>query len=790
MRVKLIILLVSTYLSGTASPNLRAQRGDLLPLPIEEAIQSASFPAWVPISLSPDGEWVAFTLHGPGKSAIPQGARYSRLTRSGAPSPLAGSDIWIANTRTGQSRNLTGGNGTSWAPVWSPDGRFLAFDSDRDGQSRLWLWEEPTDKLRQVSTEIVTTGDTFDGAQWTPDGKQVVIRVLPAGMKVDDLLDSAYGPSAQQNANPGASSAKVVESHESADSATQQPPASDSSTDFDILLSDLAVIDISSGHAKRIAHKLRLHSYSLSPDGCCVAVMSYSRQSSFHGQQPLSNLSIGYLETSEFTIAQSDIAWNFRPISWSPDSKQFVYSTTDATQKNDIFLVSLGQVHLRKVTPPPDFSLATSFCLAGCPWLWESQGQSLFSITKTALWKLTAATGKVTRVAEIPDHSFLSLLAARGGSGVWFRRSRGSATVLTRDDHTLRESFYEVDLNSGRFTELLEESRSHHLSHHAFDVSEDGKTAILIAEDAQHCQDVWMTGADTLRLRRITNTNPQFDGVELGASQLMSWRSLDGQELRGALLLPAGYRQGKRYPVIVYVYGGLRLSTQVNEWMTSIVINPQLLATRGYAILFPDAPQRLGTPVRDLAGAVFPAISKLIDLGIADPERLGIMGHSYGGYSTLALIEQSRQFRAAVDIAGTTNLMNSYAKSGAGGDTIGWVEEGQGDMGGSLWQHRERFVENSPLFYLDRIQTPVLLMHGGADTAVLPMESHIAFESLRRLGKEATYVEYGGEEHVPLQWSYANQVDYCERIIAWFDRYVRGGSANPSAMPSSSFDAR
>src|SRR6185312_4703379 len=165
-------------------------------------------------------------------------------------------------------------------------------------------------------------------------------------------LDIAYGPASQQSANAGISSAKVVESHESRDSETQQPPASDSATGFDLLLSDLAVIDISTGDVKRIAHKLRLHSYSLSPDGSCVAVMSYSRQSSFHAQQPLSDLSIADLKTSESSILQSDIAWNFRPISWSPDSKQFVYSTTDATQQNNIFVASPGQRRLRKVAPP------------------------------------------------------------------------------------------------------------------------------------------------------------------------------------------------------------------------------------------------------------------------------------------------------------------------------------------------------------------------------------------------------------------------------------------------------
>jgi len=214
------------------------------------------------------------------------------------------------------------------------------------------------------------------------------------------------------------------------------------------------------------------------------------------------------------------------------------------------------------------------------------------------------------------------------------------------------------------------------------------------------------------------------------------------------------------------------MSTTLNQWGgVPTVFNTQLLATRGFAVLLPDVPQQLGTPMLDLAKAVFPGVNKVIEMGIADPERLGIMGHSYGGYSTLALIEQSRQFKAAVDFAGLTNLLNSYSKVGSAGG-ISSVEEGQGLMGGSAWQYRDRFIENSPFFYFDRVETPLLIIHGGSDETVSVLESHIAFEALRRLGKDVVFAEYKGEGHDPSTWTHANQLDYYTRVINWFDKYL------------------
>jgi dipeptidyl aminopeptidase/acylaminoacyl peptidase len=212
--------------------------------------------------------------------------------------------------------------------------------------------------------------------------------------------------------------------------------------------------------------------------------------------------------------------------------------------------------------------------------------------------------------------------------------------------------------------------------------------------------------------------------------------------------------------------------------------NLQLLATRGYAVLFADSSitNKGGKPMQEIAESVMPGIDEAIALGIADGERIGVIGHSYGAYSTLALIVQSPRFKAAVSIDGMSDLFSVYGAMWPQGEGIAhgvdWAENGQGNLGGSPWQYRERYIENSPFFYLDRTQAAVLLIHGTADATVEPWLADQTFVGLRRLGKDVTYVKYRNGGHGSSDWSYADRVDYCNRVIAWFDKHLKA-SATP-----------
>jgi dipeptidyl aminopeptidase/acylaminoacyl peptidase len=242
--------------------------------------------------------------------------------------------------------------------------------------------------------------------------------------------------------------------------------------------------------------------------------------------------------------------------------------------------------------------------------------------------------------------------------------------------------------------------------------------------------------------------------------------------------LPLNYRPDQRYPLVVYAYGGVSLSDHLDRFglAGSGPANMQLLATRGYAVLLPDAPQQMGTPMLDLAKAILPGVNKAIEIGIADPDRLAVMGHSYGGYTTLALIVQTGRFKAAISIAGESDLIGSYGEMAEDASAYGVAiaERGQGAMGGTPWERRESYIENSPFFYFDRIQTPLLIVQGSRDTAVAPFLGDQIFVALRRLGKKAEYARYEGEEHSPSQgWTYDHQVDLSYRIIRWLDSNLK-----------------
>lgn len=754
-------------------PSAVAQAQELKPLPIENSLQLSKFSDGVPFSVSPDGREVAFTLEQAIKKRSPRLARYGWISQTGAPSPLKGSHIWISNIAKGATRDLTPGEYTNWSPSWSPDGRYLAFNSDKDGEAHLWLWDKVSDKFRRLGDEVVASGFIFLGPHWTADGQSIVERVLPEGYGVEGFLNLLHGEETDTNSGVGETTPSVdVSEWHPAIHKEALPISPKDSTGFDPLLSDLAVIDIRTGTVHRILRNRKIYFYSVSPNGKTVAAMSFDGFATMSAAHSLWQLSVGLVQNDHPQIVRTALAWDLRPITWSPDSSSLAYTVVQDDGRNELAILSVveGDKSFR-VQLPRDFIRPVTFCFESCPWLWDRTGSDLYSVTSSEIWKVTLNGQLVSRLGNLHDDEFRELVS-ENDSQLWISDHGTSVMVLTRSVHSFVEQFLKFDLGTGQFHLVSRDAKVHHRWAYSITrVLANDIGLLYLASDSQHCEDLWETPLSTDIPHQVTRINPQLSQYTFGNEVLLDWRDVDGSQLRGALLLPAGYKTGHQYPLIAVVYGGEELSRWFNQWNPTF-INPQLLASRGYAVLFPDAPLAAGTQMDDLAKTILPGIQRAIDLGIADPERLGVMGHSFGGYSTLALIEQTKEFKAAVDISGPTNLVNAYRKLGSAGG-IASVEEGQASMGGSLWQYPLRFVENSPVFYFDRIETPLLIIHGALDSDIPVIDSDVAYESLRRLGKtELVYARYRGEEHVPSEWGYANQLDYLSRIIAWFNKHL------------------
>jgi dipeptidyl aminopeptidase/acylaminoacyl peptidase len=188
--------------------------------------------------------------------------------------------------------------------------------------------------------------------------------------------------------------------------------------------------------------------------------------------------------------------------------------------------------------------------------------------------------------------------------------------------------------------------------------------------------------------------------------------------------------------------------------------------------------------MRDLMKAVMPAVDRVVELGIADPDRLGVTGQSNGGYSTLALICQTNRFKAAVMNSGFGDLVGFYGsmnRSDGSGGWHPWLEKLGGAMGVPPWENPFRYVENSPIFYLDRVQTPLLMQAGAEDEGIVAYSDQV-FVALKRLQKEVAYLRYRDESH--LLERHANKLDYWNRVLPFWERYLKGsGAAEASARP-------
>ena len=313
------------------------------------------------------------------------------------------------------------------------------------------------------------------------------------------------------------------------------------------------------------------------------------------------------------------------------------------------------------------------------------------------------------------------------------------------------------------------------------DVDWDAQAVYLHLEGAEHPPEPWRLDFTTGESSRLASLNPGFENGRTGSRRSVEYLDADGERRRATMLLPPDYVDGEPLPMIVIVYGGLMPSERIHSFRLFHCLSladGHLYASHGYAVLVPDIPLGTRDPRRGIARNVLPAVNRVVDLGIADPEKIGVMGHSYGGYSVLALITQTEMFAAAICSAGAVNLTSFYGALSDAGDTswLGWCESGQARLGGSLWESRDAYIENSSLFYLDRVTTPLLLLSGDGDPGAFTQASE-TFSALRRLGQRVELRNYLGEGHWPGMWSESNLREVLARTIDWFDEHLKSESA-------------
>lgn len=728
------------------------------PLRVEDAVMPREIAPGSSIAFSPDNNFVAYTAsrgHSASTQAIDNGVLWF----------VRGTDIHVINLVTNKEDNVSGGEGSNWQPVWSPERKLLAFLSDRGsgGKVHLWLWDGEAKAMKMASFLEAN----YAPVEWTHDGQQIVFSAsIPS--RIEDGLSKE---NVQQAGGPTVPGVRVYESAgTSAESATANP------WNLDDYSAELVLLDVVSGRSREL-FRGKIGSYKLSPDGLRLAVSVATRFEKAGSQQMLFDIVVVLLRTGQREVVLSDVPMepDGSGLSWSPDSSRLCIRLKDVT--TNISSYKVVSLRNRDVVALFDSKQPSSVRERTAP-LWDGLGQFIYFAHNGELWRGETVRGAAVPIARIPGRQIVELVERRPDH-LWLLRN-DSVLLLTHDDNGKQDGVYELNLATGNGTKLMEDGQCYTcvLNGESLVVSHDGRRIAFVSQDCSHSPELWMADPEFESLVQRTHLNPQFDSQLLGKARVIDWLSDDGKRLHGALLLPSNYRPGERYPLVVYTYGGVSLSDHFDRFglAGSGPINMQLLATRGYAVLLPDAPQQASTPMLDLAKAILSGVNKVIEIGIADPDRLAVMGHSYGGYTTLALIVQTGRFKAAISIAGVSDLIGSYGEMGEDGSAYGVAiaERGQEAMGGTPWERRESYIENSPFFFFDRIQTPLLIIQGSGDTSVAPFLGDQIFIALRRLGKKAQYARYEGEEHSPSQsWTYDHQVDLCYRIIRWLDSNLK-----------------
>ena len=498
----------------------------------------------------------------------------------------------------------------------------------------------------------------------------------------------------------------------------------------------------------------------------------YQLMGNLHGRR-FNDIYVVDIHSGERRLAVKQNRWYFGP---SPDGRRFLYyddghfhvheadsgQTYNVTRKAPVSFINVEDDH--NVDRPPVR-----------PRGWSADSNSVLLSDAWDLWRVDAKGGKQVNLTVDGRENAIRY-------GRRFRLDPEEKGIdLDRDQYFQAQGEWTKKRGIARLSKgkpgpkmLLwgDESQSRLLK------AKNADAMVLTRAAFNRYGDFHLTGLDLRDTRRITDANPQQGQFKWSSGvRLIDYESDKGKKHQAALLLPADYEPGKRYPTVVYIYE--RLSHQLNLYQTPTAggFSRPLYASNGYAILMPDISYTINDPGMSAVWCVLPALKAAIKDGAVDPDKVGLHGHSWGGYQTSFLITQSEAFAAAVAGAPLTNMISMYSSiywnTGSANQPI--FESSQGRFTGGYWEIPEAYARNSPVYFADRVETPLLLLHNDQDGAVDWNQGIEYFNTLRRLEKPVVMLQYKGENHGLRKP--ANRKDYTIRMKEFFDHHLKGSPA-------------
>ncbi|MDI3340112.1 MAG: S9 family peptidase [Sphaerobacter sp.] len=641
--------------------------------------------------ISPDGTTVAYVL---------KRADRERNTYTSA--------IYLAPTdgrgAAGRPQPFTAGQQQDTEPRWSPDGRQLAFVSDRSGTPQLYVMNVAGGEPRQVTT--LARG--VSTPQWSPDGTRIAF-LSSEGNGVDDEIRN----------RPGGFIRRVERLQYRFDALGY----------IDDRFSHIWVIDVAGGAPRRLTWgDYSVHSFAWSPDGQFIAFSANQEDEAnplFHSQLYVIPVAGAAAAGARRVSQDSEIAlWP----AWSPDGQAIAFvgrrPGARAGANNEIYLASPAGGALRCLTEGFDRSPGTG------------SYSDVWSPREHALLRWT------------PDGRAVFFTASdRGRVGLYRATTAGEVTLVVGGDRSIGS---------------VSQSR-------------DGARLAFVAGTFTNPCDVYCCSADGSEERRLTQVNADLLGaVHIQEPEHFTFASFDGGFTVDAWLIrPINFDPAQRYPLVQIIHGGPH-----SIFGHTFFFDMQLWASQGWNVLFinPRASQGYGEAfatvnIGDWGGGDWREQETALDLAIArggvDPERLAVTGLSYGGFMTNWIIGHTDRYRVAVSENGISNLVSFYTTSDIGWY---WLEK---EMERSVWDNLEWYMERSPISYVTRMKTPLLLLQAEADYRCPIEQGEQLYTALRARGVPCKMVRFPGESHAQLSAGKPEtRLVRREETLRWFQRYL------------------
>ncbi len=421
---------------------------------------------------------------------------------------------------------------------------------------------------------------------------------------------------------------------------------------------------------------------------------------------------------------------------------------------------------------------------------WTSKDAHVLIYDKFDVWKFDTRNGNSTNITggEGRAENRIFRITRLENNGDAFGTNE---EVLLNSYHDLNKNFgfYSTGINNSEVEPLLEEDKKF-----TFVAKADESDAVLYKREAyDEFPNLWVAN-DWMFKDVAKQTNLHEDLSEKwnwGKAELVDWLSTDGTYMQGVVIKPDDYDPNKKYPIMTYYY---RFFTNrlhdFNEPRTNHRPVFAQYVSDGYVVFLPDVRFEIGRPGFAATKSVVPGIQRLVELGIADPDKLGLHGHSWSGYQTAFIVTQTDIFDAAVSGAPVSNMTSAYGgiRWASGLARSFQYEKTQSRIGETLVEAPLKYVENSPVFYADQITTPMLIQHGDDDGAVPWYQSIEMYLAMRRYDKDVIFLQYHGEPH-HLQ-KYENKLDYAIRMKEYFDYYLKGEGEPEWIISGESFQGR